>query len=150
MLGGKAALVTGSTSGIGLGIARSLAAEGADIALNGFGPAAEIETLRSAIVSDFNVKAIHIPADVSRPTEINTMIEQATAEFGKLDILVNNAGIQHVAPVENFPPEKWEAIIATNLSSVFYTTRAVLPEMLKRNTGRIINVASTHGLVAST
>lgn len=149
MLSGKTALVTGSTSGIGLGIARSLAAEGADVALNGFGSPVEIKELRSAIASDFNVKVTHIAADVSRPAEIAAMIERATAEFGKLDILVNNAGIQHVAPVISFPPEKWEAIIAINLSSVFYATRAALPGMLKRNWGRIINIASTHGLVAS-
>ncbi len=149
MLSGKTALVTGSTSGIGLGIARALAAEGADVALNGFGSPAEIEKLRAAIASDFKVKAIYVPADVSKPAEIAAMIEAVEVEFGKLDILVNNAGIQHVAPVVNFPPEKWEAIIAINLSSVFYATRAALPGMLKRDRGRIINIASTHGLVAS-
>lgn len=149
MLKNKVALVTGSTSGIGLGIARSLAAEGADIVLNGFGSPAEIEKLHSTIVADFNVKVIHIAADVSRPGEIAAMIEQTTAEFGKLDILVNNAGIQHIAPVVSFPPEKWESIIAINLSSVFYATRAALPGMLKHNWGRIINIASVHGVVAS-
>lgn len=149
MLKGKVALVTGSTSGIGLGIARALAEAGADIALNGFGGAAEIETLRAAIASDFKVTAIHVPADVSKPQEIAAMIERVEKEFGRLDILVNNAGIQHVALVKDFPPEKWEAIIAINLSSVFYATRAVLPGMLKRNWGRIVNIASTHGLVAS-
>jgi 3-hydroxybutyrate dehydrogenase len=130
MLKNKVALVTGSTSGIGLGIARSLAVEGADIVLNGFGSPAEIEELRSAIVSDFNVKAIHIAADVSRPFEIAAMIERTIAEFGKLDILVNNAGIQHVAPVVSFPAEKWEAIVAFYLSSVFYAARAALPGLL--------------------
>lgn len=149
MLRGKTALVTGSTSGIGLGIARALAADGANVALNGFGSPAEIEKLRAAIASDFKVKAIYVPADVSKALEITALIERIEAEFGKLDILVNNAGIQHVAPVVNFPPEKWEAIIAINLSSVFYATRAALPGMLKRDWGRIINIASTHGLVAS-
>jgi 3-hydroxybutyrate dehydrogenase len=149
MLKGKTALVTGSTSGIGLGIARALAAEGADIALNGFGDAAEIEKLRQGIASEFKVKTAYIPADVSKPQETTAMVERTEKEFGRLDILVNNAGIQHVAKVQDFPPEKWEAIIAINLSSVFYGTRAALPGMLKHNWGRIINIASAHGLVAS-
>jgi 3-hydroxybutyrate dehydrogenase len=149
MLKGKTALVTGSTSGIGLGIARALAAEGADIALNGFGDAGEIEKLRQGIASEFKVKTAYVPADVSKPQETTAMVECTEKEFGKLDILVNNAGIQHVAKVQDFPPEKWEAIIAINLSSVFYGTRAALPGMFKRNWGRIINIASVHGLVAS-
>ncbi len=149
MLKGKAALITGSTSGIGLGITKAFAAEGVNIALNGFGDAHEIERLRNAIATDFSVKSIYISADISHPHEITKMIEHAQNEFGQIDILVNNAGTQYIAPVTEFPPEQWEALIATNLSSVFYATRAVLPGMLKRNWGRIINVASTHGLVAS-
>jgi 3-hydroxybutyrate dehydrogenase len=149
MLKGKVALVTGSTSGIGLGIARALAAEGADIALNGFGDAAVIEKLRAGISSEFKVKAAHIAADVGKPNETTAMVERAEKEFGRLDILVNNAGIQHVAKVQDFPPEQWERIIAINLSAAFYATRAALPGMLSRNWGRIINIASTHGLVAS-
>ncbi|MES1155199.1 MAG: 3-hydroxybutyrate dehydrogenase [Pseudorhodoplanes sp.] len=149
MLKGKVALVTGSTSGIGLGIARALAQDGADIVLNGFGGTAEIEKLRAGISSEFKVKAIHIGADVSKPQETTAMIERAEKEFSRLDILVNNAGIQYVAKVQDFPPEKWEQIIAINLSAAFYATRAALPGMLKRNWGRIINIASAHGLVAS-
>ncbi|WJR75879.1 3-hydroxybutyrate dehydrogenase [Bradyrhizobium sp. NP1] len=149
MLKGKTALITGSTSGIGLGVTRALAAEGANVALNGFGDAKEIEKLRSAIASDFDVTSIYIPADISHPQQLVGMIRRVEDEFGQLDVLVNNAGIQHVAPVTEFPPERWEALIAVNLSSVFYATRAVLPGMLKRNWGRIINIASTHGLVAS-
>jgi 3-hydroxybutyrate dehydrogenase len=149
MLHGKAALVTGSTSGIGLGIARTLAAAGADIALNGFGDAAEIETLRAGIAAEHKVKAIYIAADVSKPQETTALVERTEREFGRLDILVNNAGIQHVAKVQDFPPEKWEQIIAINLSAAFYATRAALPGMLARNWGRVINIASVHGLVAS-
>ncbi len=149
MLKGKSALVTGSTSGIGLGIARALAAQGADIALNGFGEPGEIERLREGIAAEFKVRAIYAPADVSKPAEIEAMIGKATAEFGGVDILVNNAGIQHVADIQDFPPERWDAIIAINLSSAFHTVRLALPHMLKRNWGRIINIASAHGLVAS-
>lgn len=149
MLKGKTALVTGSTSGIGLGIAKALAAEGVNIALNGFGDTREIERIRNAIASDFGVKSVYVSADISRCSEVTEMIEHAQNEFGQIDILVNNAGIQYVAPVTEFPPERWDALIATNLSSVFYATRAALPGMLKRNWGRIINIASTHGLVAS-
>ena len=145
MLKGKTALVTGSTSGIGLGIARSLAAQGANIILNGFGdvegPKAEIAAL--------GVQVSYHGADMSKPAEIEAMIAHASGAFGSLDILVNNAGIQHVARVENFPVERWDAIIAINMSSVFHATRLALPAMLKRNWGRIVNVASVHGLVAS-
>ena len=149
MLKGKVALVTGSTSGIGLGIARALAGEGADIVLNGFGNAKEIEALRAKIEDDFKVRAIHSGADMSRPDEIAAMIAQATKHFGRLDILVNNAGIQHVSPVHLFPAEKWDAVIAINLSAAFHAIKAALPQMLARNFGRIINIASAHGLVAS-
>ena len=145
MLKGKTALVTGSTSGIGLGVARALATQGANIVLNGFGdvdgPKAEIAAM--------GVQVSYHGADMSKPAEIEAMIEHATKAFGSLDILVNNAGIQHVARVENFPVERWDAIIAINMSSVFHATRLALPAMLARNWGRIINVASVHGLVAS-
>lgn len=149
MLKGKAAIVTGSTSGIGLGIARKLAAAGANILLNGFGDAAEIEAVRTAIEADFGVKAIYSAADMSKPDQIAAMVATAEQDFGSVDILVNNAGIQHTALVENFPAERWETIIAINLSAVFYGTQAVLPGMKARNWGRIINIASAHGLVAS-
>lgn len=149
MLKGKTAIVTGSTSGIGLGIARKLAAAGADIMLNGFGDAAEIEAERQAIEADFGVKALYSAADMSKPDQIAAMVASAEQAFGTVDILVNNAGIQHTALVENFPAERWETIIAINLSAVFYGTQAVLPGMKARNWGRIINIASAHGLVAS-
>ncbi len=149
MLNGKTALVTGSTSGIGLGVARALAGQGADIVLNGFGDAGEIEKLRKGIADQFKVKAIYVPADVSKPAEIEALVKRATSELGRVDILVNNAGIQHVASIHEFPPEKWDAIIAINLSSAFHAIRVALPQMLERNWGRIINIASTHGLVAS-
>jgi 3-hydroxybutyrate dehydrogenase len=149
MLKGKTALVTGSTSGIGLGIARSLAAQGADIVMNGFGDAGAIEKLRSGIESEFKVRAIYSGADMSKPAQIEAMVKEAVAKLGRIDILVNNAGIQHVSPIQNFPPEKWDAIIAINLTSAFYTIRTALPQMLERNWGRIINIASAHGLVAS-
>jgi 3-hydroxybutyrate dehydrogenase len=148
-LKGKTALVTGSTSGIGLGIARALAGAGADIVLNGFGDAGEIEKLRKGIADEFKVKAIYASADMSRPDEIYAMVKKALAELGRIDVLVNNAGIQHVASIQDFPVDKWDAIIAINLSSSFHTIRAALPDMLKRNWGRIINIASAHGLVAS-
>ncbi|MES2978304.1 MAG: 3-hydroxybutyrate dehydrogenase [Pseudomonadota bacterium] len=145
MLKGKTALVTGSTSGIGLGIARSLAAQGANIVLNGFGdfetPKAEIEKL--------GVKVAYHPADMSRVGDIEDMMKFAAAQFGRVDVLVNNAGIQHVARVENFPVERWDAIIAINLSSAFHATRLALPAMQAAGWGRIINVASVHGLVGS-
>ena len=149
MLKGRVAVVTGSTSGIGLGIARAFAAEGADLMLNGFGEASEIEALRREISAKHKVRVAYNGADMSRPTDIENMIEAATAELGRVDILVNNAGIQHVAAVQDFPPERWDAIIAINLSAAFHATRAVLPQMYGRNWGRIINIASAHGLVAS-
>jgi 3-hydroxybutyrate dehydrogenase len=149
MLQGKTALVTGSTSGIGLGIARALAREGADIVLNGFGEPAAIESLRRKLSDEYTVRAAHIAADMAKPDEIYAMVGKALGEFGRIDILVNNAGIQHVAPIQNFPIERWDAIIAINLSAAFHTIRATLPDMLKRNWGRIINIASAHGLVAS-
>jgi 3-hydroxybutyrate dehydrogenase len=149
MLKGRSALVTGSTSGIGLGIARSLAAEGADIALNGFGDAAEIERLRAGLAREFGVRAAFVPADVSKPAEIREMVARTVKQLGALDILVNNAGIQHTSPVEQFPEDRWDAIIAINLSSNFHAIKAALPHMRQRNWGRIVNIASVHGLVAS-
>jgi 3-hydroxybutyrate dehydrogenase len=149
MLKGKTALVTGSTSGIGLGLAQALAAQGANIMLNGFGDAAEIAALKGAMAAQFQVAVSYHGADMSKPTEIEAMMQEAARQFGGVDILVNNAGIQHVAPIENFPPEKWDAIIAINLTSAFHTTRLALPWMQEKNWGRIINLASVHGLVAS-
>jgi 3-hydroxybutyrate dehydrogenase len=149
MLKGKAALITGSTSGIGLGMARALAGAGADLVLNGFGDANEIERLRRNLAEEFKVKAIYAPADMSKPGEIDAMVRQALAELGRIDVLVNNAGIQHVASIQDFPIDRWDAVIAINLSAAFHTIRAALPQMLKRNWGRIINIASAHGLVAS-
>ena len=149
MLSGKSALVTGSTSGIGLAIARALARDGANIMLNGFGDGAAIEKLRAGLESEFRIKARYSAADMSNPDEIAGMVRTAEKEFGAVDILVNNAGIQHVAPVEDFPPARWDAVIAINLSSVFHTIRAALPAMKKKKWGRIINIASAHGLVAS-
>ncbi len=148
MLKGKTALITGSTSGIGLGVAQGFAAQGINIVMNGFGDQDEIEKERSAI-EDMGVKVIYNGADMTKPDEITQMIEDAVKEFGSIDILVNNAGIQTVAPVEDFPPEKWDAIIAINMSSSFHTVRAAIPHMKKQGWGRIINVASAHGLVAS-
>jgi 3-hydroxybutyrate dehydrogenase len=148
-LKGKVALVTGSTSGIGFGIARKLAAEGADVVLNGLSDAAAVSTLQSEMQAEFGVRVDYSPADMSRPEQIVEMIEQATARLGQVDILVNNAGIQHTARVHEFPVEKWDAILAINLSAAFHAIRAVLPQMLERNWGRLINVASAHGLVAS-
>ncbi len=148
-LEGKVAIVTGSTSGIGLGIARSLAAEGCAILLNGFGEPETIERLRGELAAEHGVRIAYDGADLARPERIRAMIEHATAEFGRVDILVNNAGIQHVAPVHEFPIERWDAVIAVNLSAAFHAIRSVLPQMLKRNWGRIVNIASAHGLVAS-
>ncbi|WP_340117864.1 3-hydroxybutyrate dehydrogenase [Pelagibius sp. 7325] len=148
-LAGRAAIVTGSTSGIGLAIARGLAAGGAGLLLNGFGDASEIETLRAGISDEHEVDVLYSAADMTRPEEIAGMIEAAEAHFGKVDILVNNAGIQHVAPLEDFPAEKWDAILAIDLSSAFHTTRGVLAGMKKRRWGRIVNIASAHGLVGS-
>lgn len=149
MLEGKVAIVTGSTSGIGLGIARALAAQRAAILLNGFGDAGQVDALRREF-SDRGVKVAYSAADMSKPADVAGMVEQATRELGRVDILVNNAGIQYTAPVEEFLPERWDAIIAVNLSANFHAVRAVLPQMRERNWGRIVNIASTHGLVAST
>ncbi len=144
----KTALITGSTSGIGLGIAKHLAAQGANIIMNGFGDKDEIEKERIALEAH-NIKAIYNGADMTKPDQIEDMIKTAHKEFGAIDILVNNAGIQHVAPVEDFPEEKWDAIIAINMTSAFHTIRHTVPLMKKQGWGRIINIASAHGLVAS-
>jgi 3-hydroxybutyrate dehydrogenase len=149
MLKGKTALVTGSTSGIGLATARSLAADGANIVINGFGDKADIEKERAGLERDFGIKATYSAADMSKPAEIAEMIATAEKTFGSLDVLVNNAGIQFVANIEDFPVEKWDAVIAINLSSAFHGIRAAMPGMKKRKWGRIINIASAHGLVAS-
>jgi 3-hydroxybutyrate dehydrogenase len=148
-LTGKTAIVTGSTSGIGLAYARAFAGAGANIVMNGMGAAADIEKERAGIEHDFKVRAVHSPADMTRSAEIAEMVALGERTFGSVDVLVNNAGIQFVSPVEEFPPEKWEAIIAINLSSAFYGIRAVVPGMKKRGWGRIINTASAHSLVAS-
>lgn len=145
----RIAIVTGSTSGIGLGIARRFAVNGYGLVLNGFGEPLEIERLRAALSEQYGIPVIYNGADMSKPEEIQGMIETATAELGHVDVLVNNAGIQFTAPVVEFPPQKWDAIIAINLSAAFHAIRAVLPQMLERDWGRIINVASAHGLVAS-
>jgi len=146
----KSAVVTGSTSGIGLGIARALAAQGANVMLNGFGDAGEIERLRAGLAAEFKVKAAFSGADMTKPAQIRELIGGAVREFGAVDILVNNAGIQHTAPLEEFPEERWDAILAINLSASFHAVKAVLPQMRSRNWGRIVNIASVHGLVAST
>ena len=149
MLKGKTALVTGSTSGIGLGIAQALAAQGANILLNGFGDVGSAKALVTQAGHAHGISVDYHGADMSQPGEIEAMMAFGAQRFGCIDILVNNAGIQHVAPVQDFPIEKWDAIIAINLSSAFHTTRLALPAMQKANWGRIINVASVHGLVAS-
>ena len=149
MLKGKAAVVTGSTSGIGLGIARALAAQGTHVMLNGFGERKAIEALMAEFGSQYHVEVDYSAADMARPGQVTEMVEQCAARFGSIDILVNNAGIQHTAPVEEFPAEKWEQIVAINLSSAFYSIKAALPHMRRSGWGRIINVASAHGLVAS-
>jgi 3-hydroxybutyrate dehydrogenase len=149
MLKGKVAIVTGSTSGIGLGIARCLGAAGAGLMLNGFGPREETDRLCRRLGDEFGVRVGYSGADMGNPEQIAGLVEQATGELGRVDVLVNNAGIQHTAPVHEFPAEKWDAIIAINLSAVFHATKAALPQMLERDWGRIINVASAHGLVAS-
>ena len=143
------ALVTGSTSGIGLAIAKAFAAGGADVMINGFGDAAAIEAERAGIEKEYGVKAFYNGADMSKPAEIAAMVADAQAKFGSLDVLVNNAGIQFVSPIENFPVEKWDQIIAINLSSAFHTIRAAVPGMKAQKWGRIINTASAHSLVAS-
>jgi 3-hydroxybutyrate dehydrogenase len=146
---GKGAIVTGSTSGIGLGIARALAAAGADLVLNGFGDTAAIARLRDDLEREFGVTVAHSGADMSQPEQIEAMVAEATAKLGTVDILVNNAGIQHVAPIESFPPAKWDQILSINLSAAFHTMRAVIPGMASRRWGRIVNIASAHGLIAS-
>ena len=149
MLKGKVALVTGSTSGIGLGIATAFAQQGADIVLNGFGDAAEIEKLRAELAAKHGVKVIYDGADLSKGAAVRELVENTVSQLGRIDILVNNAGIQHTALIEDFPAEKWDAILALNLSAVFHGTAAALPHMKKQGSGRIINIASAHGLVAS-
>lgn len=149
MIKGKNAVVTGSTSGIGLGIAKALAEAGANVMLNGFGDKAAIEAERAGIEKTFGVKAVHSAADMTKPAEIADMIRSAETTFGTVDILVNNAGIQHVAPIEEFPVDKWDQIIAINLSAAFHAIRAAVPGMKARRWGRIISTASAHSLVAS-
>jgi len=149
MLEQKSAVITGSTSGIGLGIARALAQDGADVMLNGFGDAGDIEFTRAELQRQFGVKVRYSGADMSRPDQVRAMIESAQAEFGKVDIVVNNAGIQHVAPIEEFAEDRWDAVMAINLSSAFHIIKAVTPGMKARRFGRIINIASAHGLTAS-
>jgi 3-hydroxybutyrate dehydrogenase len=148
-LRGRTAIVTGSTSGIGLGIARAFAAEGIHVMLNGFGEPAAIEATRAGLAGEFGVNVVYSPADMSKAGEVRHMVEEAGSAFGQVDILVNNAGIQHVEAVETFPTQKWDAIIAINLSAAFHATAAAIPGMKARRWGRIINVASAHGLVAS-
>ena len=148
-LAGKTAIVTGSTSGIGLGIARAFAATGMHVMLNGFGDRTDIQKIRADLEETYGVKTAHSPADMSKPDEIVRMVEDARTALGKVDVLVNNAGIQHVEAIETFPVAKWDAIIAIDLSSAFHAMRAVVPEMKARKWGRIVNVASAHGLVAS-
>jgi 3-hydroxybutyrate dehydrogenase len=148
-LAGKVSLVTGSTSGIGLGIARALAGAGCEVILNGFGRPEDVANVEEEISKRFNVRVSYSPADMSKPDAVRYMLRDILQSRGRLDILVNNAGIQHVAPLQDFPPEKWDAILAINLSSAFHTTRLALPSMLANKWGRIINIASAHGLVAS-
>lgn len=148
MLRGKTAIITGSTSGIGLGIAAGFAKEGINVVINGFGKPEDVEKERKTLES-LGVKAIYNPADMSKPDQVAAMVEDTANRLGSVDILVNNAGIQNVSAVEDFPPEKWDAVIAINLSSAFHTTRKAIPYMKKQGWGRIINVASAHALVAS-
>jgi 3-hydroxybutyrate dehydrogenase len=148
-LKGRVAVVTGSTSGIGQAIAEAFAREGASIVLNGFGDKAAIESLRARLEKASGARAIYDAADMTKPAQIASMIQRAAAELGGVDILVNNAGIQHVAPIDEFPDDKWDAIIAVNLSSAFHATKHALPHMKKKRWGRIVNIASAHGLVAS-
>jgi 3-hydroxybutyrate dehydrogenase len=148
-LAGKNAIVTGSTSGIGLGIARAFAEAGMNVMLNGFGDASEVERTRATLEDDCGVVAVYSAADMSKPDEIVAMVETARREFGRVDVLVNNAGIQHVEAIETFPVAQWDSILAIDLSSAFHAMRAVVPGMKERRWGRIINIASAHGLVAS-
>lgn len=149
MLYGKTALITGSTSGIGFGIAYAFAAAGVNVVLNGFGNVDDIEALRAGLAGEFGIKATYSPADMTQPDAISSMISEAEKAHGAVDIIVNNAGIQHVSAVESFPQEKWDAVIAINQSSAFHTIKAALPGMQQRGWGRIINIASAHGKVAS-
>jgi 3-hydroxybutyrate dehydrogenase len=149
MLKGKIAIVTGSTSGIGLGIATAFAAEGADVMLNGFGDKAAIDRTVRSLAEQHGIRTAYSPADMSKPAEISELVAKTRGELGPADILVNNAGIQHVALVEDFPDDRWDAVIAINLSAAFHASKSVLPEMKQRKWGRIINIASAHGLVAS-
>lgn len=146
---GRVAVVTGSTSGIGAGIARALAAEGCAIMLNGFGDSSDIERQRIGLMNEFNVKVLYNGADLSKAEECAALVDDALGQFGRIDILVNNAGIQHIASIESFPAERWDSIIALNLTSAFHTIRKVLPHMRQLGWGRVINIASTHGLVGS-
>lgn len=149
MLKGKSAIITGSTSGIGRGIATMLAREGANVMLNGFGDSEEIEALRQELIAISNTACLYSPADMTRPDEIKAMVDEAETAFGAIDIVVNNAGIQFVSPIEEFPTDKWDAIIAINMSSAFHTIKHTLPGMKIRGWGRIVNLASAHSLVAS-
>ncbi len=149
MLKGKSAIITGSTSGIGLGIARAFAAQGCNVMLNGFGDAMQIEKLRAGLAAELKVTVLYSSADMTKPLEVAAMVDQVARRFSSVDVLINNAGIQYVAPVEEFPVEKWDQILAINLSSAFHAIRTALPGMRSRNWGRIINIASVHGLVAS-
>jgi 3-hydroxybutyrate dehydrogenase len=149
MLKGKVAIVTGSTGGIGLGIAAALAAEGCDLMLNGFGEPAAVDRIRDGLSERHGIRTAYSPADMSKPAEIPELIASAVRQLGSVDILVNNAGIQHVAKIVDFPPERWDAVIAINLSAAFHTAKAALPHMTGKRWGRIINIASAHGLVAS-
>jgi 3-hydroxybutyrate dehydrogenase len=149
MLKGRTAIVTGSTSGIGRGIATALAAEGYNIVLNGFGEKTEIERLRAGLAEAHGVHAVYLPGDMAKPAEIRSLVAEAAGRFGSVDILVNNAGIQHVARIVDFPEERWDAVIAINLSAAFHASKAALPLMIAKKWGRIVNIASAHGLVAS-
>ena len=149
MLQGKTAVVTGSTSGIGVGIATALAAAGCDVVLNGFGDPAAIERLRAGLAERHGGRALYLAADMAKPAEIRGLVAEAASQLGTVDILVNNAGIQHVAPIIDFPEGRWDAVIAVNLSAAFHASKAALPLMIARRWGRIINIASAHGLVAS-
>jgi 3-hydroxybutyrate dehydrogenase len=148
-LKGKSAVITGSTSGIGLGFAKALAAQGVNVMLNGLGDAAEIEKTRAGLAKDHGVKALYSPANMLKGEEITAMVREAEKAFGAVDILINNAGIQHVAPIDEFPDEKWEAILRINLVSSFYSIKAALPGMKAKGWGRVINLTSAHALVAS-